>query len=128
MQDYRKLRVWQAAHALVLKIYLVTKRFPAAERYGLTAQLRRSCCSIPANIAEGSMRSSDPGFGHFVQIAAASASESDYHLLLARDLGYLPPEIHEQLAAELQSLRRGLSALQKSLKKSAPIRKSRVVS
>ena len=128
MQDYRKLRVWQTAHTLVLKVYLVTKRFPAAERYGLTAQLRRSCCSIPANIAEGSMRSSDPGFGHFIQIAAASASESDYHLLLARDLGYLEPKVHEQLSSELQGLRRGISALQKSLKKSRSVSKAGVVS
>ena len=128
MQDYRKLRVWQTAHALVMKVYLVTNRFPASERYGLTAQLRRSCCSIPANIAEGSMRSSDLGFGQFVQIAAGSASEADYHLLLARDLGYLPPEIHEQLAKELQGLRRGISALQKSLKKNPPIKKTGVVS
>jgi four helix bundle protein len=126
MQDYRKLRVWQTAHALVLKVYVVTKRFPAAERYGLTAQLRRSCCSIPANLAEGSMRNSDPGFGHFLQIAAASGSESDYHLLLARDLGYLPPEVHEQLSTELQGLRRGISALQKSLKRSRSISKTAV--
>ena len=128
MQDYRKLRVWQAAHALVLKVYGVTMRFPVAERYGLTAQLRRSFCSISANIAEGSMRSSDPGFGHFIQIAAASASESDYHLLLARDLGYLEPKVHEQLSSELQGLRRGISALQKSLKKSRSVVKTGVVS
>ncbi len=74
------------------------------------------------------MRSSDPGFGHFIQIAAASASESDYHLLLARDLWYLPPEIHEQLATELQGLRRGISALQKSLKKSRSVSKAAVLS
>ena len=128
MQDYKKLRVWQAAHALVLKIYGASKRFPAEERYGLTAQLRRSFCSIPANIAEGSMRSSDPGFGHFLQIAAASASESDYHLLLARDLGYLSPEVHEQLSTDLQGLRRGISALQKTLKRSRSVRKAGVVS
>ena len=128
MQDYRKLRVWQAAHALVLKVYAATKHFPAAERYGLTSQIRRAFCSIPANIAEGSMRSSDPGFGHFIQIAAGSASESDYHLLLARDLGYLSPEIHEQLANELQALRRGISALQKSLKKNRLVGKAGVFS
>jgi four helix bundle protein len=62
MQDFRKLRVWEKSHSLALEIYKATESFPGAELYGLTTQIRRSCVSIPANIAEGCGGSSDAGF------------------------------------------------------------------
>jgi hypothetical protein len=63
MQDFRKLKVWQKSHALTLEIYRATETFPGNELYGLTSQIRRSCVSIPANIAEGCGRNSDPELG-----------------------------------------------------------------
>ena len=119
MQDYRKLRVWQGAHAIVLEIYALSKRFPSEERFGLTAQLRRSGASMAANIAEGAMRGSDAAFGHFLQIAAASASEVDYHLQLAADLGYMDASTHERIERELRLFRRTLSALRTKVRKGA---------
>jgi len=116
MQDYRKLRVWQGAHKIVLEVYSITNSFPAAERYGLASQLRRSAASIAANIAEGAMRDSDAAFAHYLQIAAASASEVDYHILLATDLGYVEPPMYELLIRELRVLRRTLSALRTRVK------------
>ena len=53
MRDFRDLLVWQKAHRLTLDVYRATKSFPAEERFGLTAQLRRSAASVPTNIAEG---------------------------------------------------------------------------
>ncbi len=53
MQDYRKLKVWQKAHHLVIELYKRTKDFPKDELYGVTSQLRRSAVSITANIVEG---------------------------------------------------------------------------
>jgi four helix bundle protein len=85
-QDFRTLRVWQVAHTLTLEIYRVTANFPRDELYGLTSQVRRASSSIPANIAEGCGRGSDPDLARFLQIAMGSASELEYHLLLARDL------------------------------------------
>jgi four helix bundle protein len=86
MQDFRNLKVWEKAHALTLDVYRTTRSFPSDERFGLTNQLRRSCSSVPANLAEGCARFSDIDFARFVNNAAGSASETDYHLLLARDL------------------------------------------
>jgi four helix bundle protein len=84
MQDFRKLKVWEKSHNLTLEIYKSTESFPGSEIYGLTSQTRRSCSSIPANISEGCGRKSAAEFARFLQIAMGSASELEYHLLLAR--------------------------------------------
>src|SRR5690625_964696 len=75
MQDFRKLHVWHLSHQLVLHLYETTRRFPDAERYGLTAQLRRSAISVPSNLAEGCGRGSNRDFARFIQIAFGSANE-----------------------------------------------------
>ncbi|HVT30040.1 MAG TPA: four helix bundle protein [Lacipirellulaceae bacterium] len=53
MKDLRNLKVWQTAHALTLAVYRQTRDFPSDEKFAITSQMRRSCASIPANIAEG---------------------------------------------------------------------------
>src|SRR5262249_55247999 len=89
MKNFRDLNVWEKSHALTLALYKASSSFPKYELYGLTSQVRRACVSIPANIAEGCGRGGDPEFGRFLQIAMGSACEVEYHLLLARDLGFL---------------------------------------
>jgi len=111
MQNFRDLKVWQKADELVLRIYRCSADFPASERFGLTSQLRRAAVSIPANIAEGCVRSSDADFARFLHIALGSASEVDYHLLLARDLKFLGAAAYEPLDATLQEVKRMLAAL-----------------
>lgn len=88
MQRFTELKVWQVAHAWVLDVYRATRGFPADERYGLTAQLRRSAASVPSNIAEGAKRRTPADYARFLNIAEASLSEAEYHLILARDLSY----------------------------------------
>jgi four helix bundle protein len=78
MQDFRTLKVWQRAHALTLDVYRSTREFPVEERFGLTTQLRRSCASVPKNLAEGCARATSIDFARFVNNAAGSASETDY--------------------------------------------------
>ena len=87
MRDFREMKVWREVHQLTLAIYKVTTDFPREEVYGLTSQIRRACATIPANIAEGCGRNSVVEFARFLHIAMGSASELDYHLMLARDLG-----------------------------------------
>jgi four helix bundle protein len=53
MRNYKDLQVWEKAHTLTLAVYKDTRHFPSDERFGLTSQIRRSCSSIPANLAEG---------------------------------------------------------------------------
>lgn len=110
MQDFRELKVWQKGHALTLAVYRETASFPREEVYGLTAQMRRCCSSIPANIAEGCGRNSDADFARFLQIAMGSASELEYHLLPARDLGFLPAPTYQPLNAAVIEIKRMLSS------------------
>jgi four helix bundle protein len=102
--------VWQKAHQLALHVYSATSPFPHQELYGLTSQLRRAAVSVPANIAEGCGRTSDRDFARFLQIAAGSASELEYHLLLARDLQLLPNPTYACLHNEVNEVKRMLNS------------------
>jgi four helix bundle protein len=115
MQDYRKLIVWQKSHALTLEIYRVTQTFPKSELYGLVSQIRRAASSIPANIAEGCGREGSKELKRFLSIAYGSASELDYHLLLAKDLNFLGEEEHKHLEKLLSEVRRILNTFIKKL-------------
>ena len=116
MQDFRNLKVWGKAHAFTLAVYKATVDFPTEERYGLTSQLRRSSASIPANIAEGCGRDSDPEFARFVRIAMGSAFECDYHLELAHDLEFLKDGDYTRLVGQVAEIRHMLNALLQRLK------------
>ena len=109
MRDFKELKVWQKAHSSVVDIYRHTRDFPPEERYGLTGHLRRSALSVPSNIAEGCGRSSDRELARFLSIAAGSASETEYQLLLALDLGYLQPQPYRQLDAQVNEVKRMLN-------------------
>ena len=111
MRTFRALKVWEKSHRLVLAVYNATGTFPREETFGLTAQLRRCCASIPANIAEGCGRSGEAELGRFMLIAMGSASELDYYLLLARDLGYLGARDYQELSQATGEVKRMLSTL-----------------
>ncbi len=113
MGDFKKLKVWQKSHQLTLEVYKSTMAFPDRERFGLTGQLRRAAASIPANVAEGCGRGTDNELVRYVRIGLGSATELEYHLILARDLGILPLPAYESLNAatlEVQSMLAGLSS------------------
>lgn len=100
---------------MTVQLYRVTKAFPREEQYGLTSQIRRSAASICANIAEGCGRGTAREFARFIQIALGSASELEYHLVLARDLGLVSVDLHRQLETEVVDVKRMLSGLARRL-------------
>lgn len=116
MRNFRELQVWKKAHQLTLMVYKYTKKFPKEELYGLTSQIRRSCVSIPANIAEGCGKSGDAELARYFQIATGSASELEYHLLLAHDLGLVTTADYEILDREVSEVKRMLTSFIKKLK------------
>lgn len=108
IERYEDLIAWQKAYALVLRVYGLTRSFPADERYGLTSQLRRAAVSIPSNIAEGFGRYTRPDYLRFLDMARGSTYELQTQLRLAQDLGYLAdPSIHDEIA-ELERILNGL--------------------
>jgi four helix bundle protein len=111
MKDFRNLQVWQKAHQLTLLIYDVTRRFPREEVYGLTSQIRRCSASVAANIAEGCGKRGNAEFQRFLNISAGSASELEYHFLLAHDLGFLEDNIYEILNRAVVEVKRMLASL-----------------
>jgi four helix bundle protein len=104
------LTVWQNAHALALAVYRDTASFPAGERFGLTSQLRRAASSVAANIAEGCGRDSAGDMRRSLQVAMGSATETDYHLLLARDLGFLAPNTYSLRFNDVDAIQKMLAA------------------
>ena len=116
MRDFRRLKVWERAHNLTLALYKATEHFPKEESYGLKSQLRRSCSSIGANISEGCGREGVNEFARFLIFAMGSASELENHLLLARDLHFLPDPIYQQLAAGVIEVKRMLTSLVQKLR------------
>ena len=111
MKDFRGLKVWERSHKLTLDVYAVTTSFPRFELYGLTSQIRRCSTSIGANIAEGCGKRGNNEFQRYLQIASGSASELDYHLLLSRDLRFLPDTDYRALMTQLTEVRKMLTSL-----------------
>jgi four helix bundle protein len=111
MEDFKDLKVWTKAHDLTLLVYQLTRAFPREEMYGLTSQLRRAASSIGANIAEGCGRRSDGEMRRFLQIARGSASELEYHFLLARDLQFLNGDEFKDLEGKVLEVQRMLASL-----------------
>lgn len=111
MQRFTDLKVWQRSHALTLQMYRVTSSFPDHERFGLVSQLRRASASVPTNIAEGSKRLRSQDYARFLNIAEGSLAETEYLVILARDLAYIGPDVSEPLLKEADEIARMLHAL-----------------
>ena len=111
MKDFRQLQVWEKSHQLALAVYKATREFPKEELYGLTSQIRRASMSVPTNIAEGCGRYTDAEFARFLQIAMGSASETEYQLLLGKDLRFLSNELYKKLHNDVEEVKRMLASL-----------------
>jgi four helix bundle protein len=116
MRDFRELKVWERSHKLTLEVYRATSHFPKEELYGLTSQIRRASASVPANIAEGCGRNGVAELGRFFNIAMGSASELEYHLLLAHDLGFLGSNSYKELSELTVEVKRMLGSYLQKLK------------
>ena len=111
MQDFRKLKVWNKAHLVTLEIYKATAKFPQSEKFGLTSQMRRAAGSVGANLAESCGRVGQKDKARFFAIANGSASETLYHLILARDLGLVDGEKALELEQKVEEVKKMLSPL-----------------
>ena len=110
MRNFRKLKVWEKAHHFTRQVYRITMNFPSDERFGLRVQLSRAAASVPTNIAEGCGRDSERELARFMSIAAGSASETEYQLLLACDLNYIQDETHRELNQQVNEVKRMLNS------------------
>jgi len=114
-RDPKKLHAFRLADDLVLSIYKATEHFPASERFGLQAQIRRAAVSTAANIVEGSARRTTRDYVHFLNIALGSAYESRYLMTLVIRLNLAPPQEAEPVVAKCTAVVKTLEGLIRSL-------------
>lgn len=115
MQDFRKIKVWEKAHALVLEICRMTLTLPSEERFGLTMQIRRTAMAIPTGIAQGSGSMNNGDFSRSIQGSLRSANELEYQLILCRDLLYVQAERTMELEKELIEVKKMLMVFNQRL-------------
>lgn len=116
MQNYQDLKVWQKSHQFVLAVYQLTNDFPKNEIFGLTSQMRRATVSISANLAEGCGKISTPDIANFFQISLGSLHETEYYLLLSKDLNYISIETFERRNSEIKEIKAMLISLIKKIR------------
>jgi len=108
---FSQLKVWELAHQAALDVYKLTATFPAAERYGLTAQIRRAAVAVPTNIAEGNARASRREYLQYCYVARASVAEVEYLLRLALDLELIRQKEYSVLSEEYGQVGKMLQGL-----------------
>jgi four helix bundle protein len=104
MSHHRDLEVWKLGRALVKEAYNFSALLPQSETYGLRSQIQRAAISVPANIAEGCGRGTDPSFLQFIRIAIGSLNELETLVLLAQDVNLTSAQQAENLEASNRDL------------------------
>lgn len=115
VRSYKDLEVWQKAMQLAEDCYRATAEFPREETYGMTAQIRRAACSIPANVAEGYGRDQTGSFIQFLRIAQGSAREVETHLILAGRVRLLRDDVRDSLLDECERISKMLRSMIRAL-------------
>ena len=115
MHNFRQLQIWKEGMELVKAIYVILKEFPDIEKFGLISQISRCAVSVPSNIAEGSSRSSNKEFSHFLSIALGSLFELETQLLLSVELGYVNNMQTDGLIMSLVQLQKKIVTFKKTL-------------
>jgi four helix bundle protein len=114
MRDPHKLKAFELADELALRVYRETRSFPKEELFGLVSQMRRAAVSVPSNIAEGCGRATEKEYLQFLSIAYGSLKELEYQISLAGKLGFLDEKY--ELAACADEAARVLNGLINALK------------
>ena len=114
--NFINLKIWEKSHQLTLEIYKLTKNIPKSETFGVISQIQRASSSIPANIVEGFGRKGYKEFIQFLYQAKGSLTETEYFLILIRDLGYIDKLVIEKLLNEYEILAKMLNSFISQLK------------
>ena len=109
--SYKNLEAYKESKTLVKQVYALLKKFPKEEQYALCDQLRRAVISVPSNIAEGSGRTSAKDQAHFLEMAFGSLMEVDCQMDIAKDLGYVSLDEHEEVTVQISKVAALLSGM-----------------
>ncbi len=117
MHNFRNLEIWRKAITLSTEVYSITKSFPASEQFGLTSQIQRAVVSVAANIAEGSARSSNKEFVHFLEISLGSLYELETELIVANSVGILDQSMFDNISDKMRELEKMILSFKITLQK-----------
>ena len=115
LKSYRDLEVWTKSIELAEAVYRLSAKFPTAEKFGLTSQIRRAAVSVAANIAEGAERDGTREFLQFLGIASGSLAETETFLILAEKLKLATTQEVNPLLDQAATVGRMLNGLKRSL-------------
>jgi len=115
VHNFKKIEFWNKSISLVKEIYLVTNQFPKTEQFGLISQMQRASVSIPANIAEGSAKSSNKDFKRFLEISLGSICELETLTIIAKELKYIDSEMFDKLEKQIHEIQRMIKSFQSQL-------------
>ena len=116
MHNFKKLNIWVNSMSLAKDVYLITSGFPKEEKYGLVSQINRCCISVPSNIAEGSSRSSNKEFSHFIKIALGSLFELETQIILSNEFKIIKDEDSSIVLDKIATLQKMLNGFLTTLK------------
>ncbi len=116
LRTFKDLKVWQKSYALCMRVYTLTKQFPAEEKFGMVSQLRRASVSIPSNISEGYNKDTTRDYVRFLSMALGSLAEIETQMMLCKDLRMCQAPECEDVLEAIAEVDRMLRALIRSLK------------
>jgi four helix bundle protein len=115
-KKFEDIVAWQKARLAAQLVYKTTSARPFATDFALRDQIRRSSVSVMANIAEGYGRRSDKEFATFLNFAHGSIAETQSHLYMARDLGYVDDASFSAIYEQLDEVSRMIMKLSQHLR------------
>lgn len=110
--NFRRMEVWKNAMELTKSVYNILSEIPNDERFGLKSQISRCSVSVPSNIAEGSGRTSEKEFLHFLNIAISSSYELETQLILVYDIYNIETK---SILTDLETLQKMIGAFKRTL-------------
>jgi len=116
MHNFKKLNIWLNAMSLAKDVYHITSNFPKEEKFGLVSQINRCCISVPSNIAEGSSRSSNKEFSHYIKIALGSLFELETQIILSGEFKIVNDKDLNLLLDKISTLQKMLNGFLTTLK------------
>ena len=116
MKNFKELKIWQKGFDITINSFMITRGFPAEQKFVLTSQITRAAISIPSNIAEGNSRTSDKDKNRFIEIALGSCFEMETQLLISQKLGFGDPPLISSTLDLLMKEEKMLTSFSKTLK------------
>lgn len=120
VKRFEDLIAWQKARVLTREIYRVTQRGAFSTDFALRQQIQKAAVSVMSNIAEGFERGRRQEFHQFLSMAKASCAEVRCQLYIALDIGYLTPQVFQDLMQSGEEVARIVGGLRAAVARKKP--------